>query len=384
MAFSSRTGRALRVVLLVLVGLAGLAAVAWALLQYQLFDSAPALALPGTSGPRARGTIQRPSLRGVQRRADDTKLLRFSVVRAKTPPLSRTTNILLAGVDSRGRGKLAGRTDALLVVVLDRRSRHLGLVSIPRDLLVNVPGHDRVRINTVYLHGLRDLGGPAAAAKLLRETVHDLLGLPIHHHVFIDQAGFERLIDGIGGLEVQVRCAIHERFLDATSESGHRDLSVGAGVQRLDGRSALLFARARHGRGVIDRNRRQQAVLVAIRARLARIGVSGLVALAPLLSDTVYTDLGTLKVLRLARRLLRVKRSHLHGLLLRARHAPASKLDDGRWVMIPKQPAIHADLKQLFSRAAPGKRETTRPCPPMDAGFRARRRQRKPKRHRRR
>lgn len=352
--------RLLGLISLLLVGLLGAALLGWQTLRARPLELAPVL--------RLRPRAPTPGLRPVSRPLGEAEaaLLRYRVVRAATPPLSATTNILLAGIDTRP-SHFGGRTDALLVLVLDRRTRHLGVISIPRDLLVDVPGHDRIRINTVFLRGSRE-SSPAGGARLLRETVHSVLGLPIHHHVFIDHAGFEQLIDLLGGVVVDVQCPLEDRFIDPRGEGGRLVLRLAAGMQRLDGQRALLFARSRHGRGVIDRNRRQQAVLLGLRDRLRDVGVSGIASLLPLLRKTVYTDLRAITLLRLLRRLLRVRREHLHGLLLRAKHAPARVLPDGRWVMLADQVAIDADLRQLFSQPAPGARK--RRCPPMDVALR--------------
>lgn len=292
--------------------------------------------------------------------------------RAVTPPLTRTTNLLLAGIDTRPGGFSGGRTDALVLVVIDRRSRHVGLVGIPRDLVVDLPGHGTVRINTVYLRGTRE-GGPRQGVRLLGQTVRQLIGLAVDHTVFIDHAGFEGLVDALGGISVRVVCPIRDRFLDPRGPDGRVELRLEAGVHWMDGRTALMFSRSRHGRGVTDRARRQLAVLLGFRDRVTQLGPHRIAELLPQLRRTVYTELPAVELIRLLRLAAGVRREHLHGLVLGWRHVDTVTLEDGRRVMRPRPDAIHAALRQLFQAGPPGLRRPVT-CPPMDAALTAPRR----------
>ena len=306
---------------------------------------------------------------------------------ATTPPLTGTTNILLAGLDTRlSEAELArtepvaqaktkpasrpsgheGRTDALVVVVLDERSRHVGLVSIPRDLVVAIPGGEPNRINAVYNTGLHE-GGPERGVALLKQTVHETLGLPIANVVLVDHAGFEALVDRLDGVPVAVRCPIRDRFIDARGPGGRLELKLDAGMHFLDGKTALMYARSRHGRGVFDRAVRQQAVLLGVRDRLLELGPARLAQTLPLVQRAAYSDLSTLDLLRLARRMLTIKREQIHGLVIGGREAEPTVLPDGRWVMFPKRDGLRDSLSRLFEAKAPGHRATE--CPDMNAAL---------------
>jgi anionic cell wall polymer biosynthesis LytR-Cps2A-Psr (LCP) family protein len=159
-------------------------------------------------------------------------------------------------------------------------------------------------------------------------------------------------------------------------------------VQHLDGRTALMYARSRHGRGVFDRAGRQQAVLLGLRDRFLELGLTRALQLLPAVARTVHTDLRTIEMIRLGRRLLGSKREHLHGLVLTPRHAeitvrgaptdslrrggrPSRPSQNGRWVLVPKPDEIHAALADLFSAPLPGHR-ATETCPDMDAALKRR------------
>jgi polyisoprenyl-teichoic acid--peptidoglycan teichoic acid transferase len=291
----------------------------------------------------------------------------YVIENATTPPLTETTNLLLVGLDTRADSYSGGRADALVVLVLDNRSQHVGLVSIPRDLLVAIPGAEVNRINAVYAVGSRE-GGAARGVALLKQVVHDTLGLPITNVAIVDHSGFESLIDGLEGVAVAVSCPIRDRFIDRRGANGRLELKLEAGVHFLDGRTALMYARSRHGRGIFDRAVRQQAVLLGVRDRLLELGPARLAQMLPALQQAVYTDLSALQLIRLVRRAQGIKRSHIHGLVLGGKQAEVTVLPDGRWVMVPKRDEMRAALSKLFDAPPPGQRAYAT-CPDMDAAL---------------
>ena len=343
-------------------GLALLGSLGAHLLRYRPFRAAPTL-VSARAGPRDAPTIE-PELRALPRQLLPT-------LQAATPPLARTENLLLAGIDTRPDGSapsMLGRTDALVLVVIDRSSKHVGLVGIPRDLVLDLPDEGPVRINTVFLRGSRE-GGAVEGARRLGQAVRHLLGLTVDHTVFLDHAGFEALVDDLGGIAVHVACPIRDRFIDPRGPDGRVELRLEAGTRWLDGRTALMFARSRHGRGVTDRARRQLAVLAGLRDRVSQLGAHRMAELLPRLRQTVYTDMTTLDLLRLLRLALAAPRERIHGLVLDWHHVTSVLLDDGRRVMLPRPEAIAQGLSRLFEAGPPGARGATA-CPPMDAALR--------------
>jgi polyisoprenyl-teichoic acid--peptidoglycan teichoic acid transferase len=344
-------------------GLAALALVGQRLLHYRplagrLPPSATQLAPRGEWGAAARGLAVSP--------APGLGAMGYVIENATTPPLTETTNLLLAGLDTRP-DSTGGRTDALVVLVLDNRSQHVGLVSIPRDLLVAIPGAEVNRINAVYAVGSRE-GGSERGVALLKQVVRDTMGLPIANVVIVDHTGFEALIDGLEGVPVAISCPIRDRFIDRRGANGRLELRLDAGVHFLDGRRALMYARSRHGRGIFDRAVRQQAVLLGVRDRLLELGPARLAQMLPALQQAVYTDLSALELLRLARRAQGIKRSHIHGLVLGGKQAEVRVLPDGRWVMVPKRDEMRGALSKLFDAPPPGQRARAT-CPDMDAAL---------------
>ena len=180
-------------------------------------------------------------------------------------------SILILGLDSGdldspGR---AGppRSDMLLVLSVDPLEQTAGILSIPRDLTVDIPGILRPnRINTAHRFGeLYDMpgGGPGLAMR----TVQGLLSVPIDYYVRIDFRAFERIIDEIGGIVVDVPQEIKVDPLGPDNT-----LTLEPGEQFMDGPTALAYARARNTpRGDFDRILKQQQVVMAVREQVLRL-----------------------------------------------------------------------------------------------------------------
>jgi LCP family protein required for cell wall assembly len=177
--------------------------------------------------------------------------------------------ILLLGLDYRDWSAGTGppRTDSMILVTLDPITRQAGLLSIPRDLWVEVPGFGHNRINTAYPNGEASRlpgGGPGLAM----QTVEDVIGVPIQFYAVVDFSTFERLIDEIGGIDVLVHAPIH------IAPIGRQSIALEAKPYHFDGAEALAYARTRSGpEGDFGRARRQQQVALAILDRVLNPGI---------------------------------------------------------------------------------------------------------------
>ena len=173
--------------------------------------------------------------------------------------------ILIMGLDYRDweTGTDAPRTDTMMLLTVDPVSRTAGMLSIPRDLYVNIPGFDPDRINVAYRFGeIYDLpgGGPALAV----ETVEQLVGVEIDYYAQVDFNVFVRMIDEIGGVKLDVPYEIKVDLIGPEPPK-----TIQPGVQTLPGDVALAYARARNTEGGdFDRAARQQQVVLAIRDRV--------------------------------------------------------------------------------------------------------------------
>lgn len=357
--------RKLITIVILIAGVVALGAVGSAALSYKPFSAGP----PLYPAPEAVRQGLAPGRAADIEVLDQESLKPYMAAITRgvaTPPLTETDNYLLAGIDSRPWAH-GGRTDALIVLVMDRKSGHVGLVSIPRDLLVAVPGGEPNRINTVYASGLR-AGGPEEGVARLKEVIRHTLGLDIAQILFVDHGGFEGVVDQLGGVTVPVICPIKDQFLDPRGPDGRLPLELDAGTHHLDGRTALMFVRSRHGRGLLDRARRQQAMLLALRERAVALDAGRIKRLIPAVQKTLYTDMDAGQILKLISRAAGIKREHIHGLALGRKQAPPVTMKDGKWVMVPDHDAIAASLKDLFVSGPPGHRDP-KTCPEKDVAF---------------
>jgi LCP family protein required for cell wall assembly len=240
---------------------------------------------------------------------------------------------------------------------------------VPRDLYVEIPDVGFDRINTVYNVARRAKLDPL---RFLQRVVSDTLKLPIEHALALDLGVFERGIDALGGVDVQVPCPIADRFIDSRAPDGRRVLDVSEGLQRMDGVTAAMYVRSRHGRSDWNRARRQQAVLLGLRHELETLGgLSKLPSLWDALEASVQTDLRRIELFALARRALAIEPSHLHGLVLGAGETRGLMTSDGRAVLVPDSAAIERALSGLFSAPSPGTAPPGAKCAPKDAALRS-------------
>ena len=287
------------------------------------------------------------------------------VVKVATPALENTDNYLLFGVDRRADGKGAMLADTIIVLVLDRKSGHVGLVSVPRDAYVDVGDGSFGRINTVMQVARRSGKDPLELGK---RVVGDTLALPIRHALALDLSVFERAVDELGGVTLNVPCPIRDRFVDTREPDGYRWLDLDAGEARLDGRTAALYVRSRHGRSDFSRARRQQAVLLGMRAELESAGgLTRLPSLWEVFERSVHTDLRRYQLFDLARRVLGAGPERLHGLVLNHPHVRPLRTEDGSAVLELDPEAVSKALAELFSAGLPG--APAGPCPPKDVAL---------------
>jgi LCP family protein required for cell wall assembly len=226
------------------------------------------------------------------------------------------------------------------------------------------------RINATFSVALRRKESGLA---LLERVVEDTLKLPISHRMAIDLGGFEQVIDSLGGVDVEVPCAISDNFIDARTENGRRMLRVEPGLQHLDGTNAALYVRSRHGRSDWSRARRQRAVLFGIKRRLAESnGLAQLPDFLEKLAPLVTSDMTRAELIRLAQAGSTLKPENIHGVVLGVKEAQPHYTTDRKAVLLPDFAAIDRRLAALFSSELPGAQPALAPCPLGDVALKHR------------
>ncbi len=173
------------------------------------------------------------------------------------------------GLDRRAReGDAPTRTDSLFVVTVDPKTKTTGILGIPRDLRVDIPGKQggtyQDRINTVYVAG--ELGKyPSGGVGLLKQVLANApFDIKIDKYVIIDLKGFESIIDDLGGIEVDVPDEVYDPYYSETERPGdYFPVHFYPGKQHMDGAHALAYSRIRFSSDDLDRIQRQQRVIFA-------------------------------------------------------------------------------------------------------------------------
>ncbi len=263
------------------------------------------------------------------------------------PSQANDLNLLLLGTDRRLGSEPIWRTDTLIVVAVRPKGGIIAMLSIPRDLWVTIPGHGQDRINVVDYLG-ETTQGPGGGPKLLATTLKQNLGITVDASARIHFEGLGRIIDTLGGIQVTSERALDEWFWDETAPNGVSHMVVVTGTQRMDGRLALQYARARHGTSDFDRSRRQQQVLLAIRDAALRPEVlPRLPRLLGALSDTVDTDLRLNQALPLVGFALRLKPGAFRQRVFDATMVRDWTTPAGAQVLLPDRARIEAVWAEL-------------------------------------
>lgn len=173
-------------------------------------------------------------------------------------------NILLLG---RAGEKYPGRnlTDTVMLLSLDTEKKRAGLLSLPRDLFAPIGKLGlSTKLNSLYQIGLNDGSG----VDVLRESVATITGQPIHYYAMIDFDGFEQMVDALGGIQVEVMRDIYDPRYPGKNYS-YETFELKKGWQKLDGKTALKYARERHNdpEGDFGRAKRQQQIMQAVREK---------------------------------------------------------------------------------------------------------------------
>ena len=193
--------------------------------------------------------------------------------------------VMIMGVDERADD--VGRSDTLMIATLDPDKNQAALLSVPRDTRVKIKGHGFDKINAAYADGGR---------KLTQETFESLLNTHIDHYIKINVHGFTKIIDALGGIDIDVEKRMY--YEDPWDDDGGLYIDLQPGMQHMDGKTAITYVRYRDEEGDIGRIKRQQNFMKAVMDKLVSPTIiPKLPAIVSAVSDSVETDMSVSEIL---------------------------------------------------------------------------------------
>ncbi|HCU80679.1 MAG: hypothetical protein CL789_02970 [Chloroflexi bacterium] len=271
------------------------------------------------------------------------------------------TTILLMGIDKRQgmEQERAFRTDTMMLITIDTVGKKLGMLSVPRDLWVNIPGFEsRDRINTANFKG-DAFRLPGGGPNLAMKTIAANLGIQVDNYIRINFTAFETLIDEINGIDIDVPQDIDDqRYPDCCD--GYDPLFISRGVTHMDGVLALKYARTRatYG-GDFDRAARQQQVMLAVRDKILSMKMMPqLIARAPKLYSTLSgsydTDLTLEQIVDLIGLVSEIDRDSIDSAVINGDYLMNEfTTSEGAQVVLLDSQAFRKLREQMFYKPAP-------------------------------
>lgn len=264
------------------------------------------------------------------------------------------TNILILGMGGAGHeGPLL--TDTIMVLSVHHDLKKAGLISIPRDLLVPIPGNGHHKVNAANAYGeaQKEGSGPGLVAQSLEEV----LDIPMHYYVRVDFESFETIIDELGGIDIYVRQSFTDPFFPS-GPNQHQTVSFTKGNHHFDGATALKYARSRYTTSDFDRALRQQDILNATKDKALRLETwlnpTKVFSIWRTVEENVVTNLSQSEIQGLLGLLPELQTENIAQIVFT--DAPdnylyATYTEDGAFVLMPKgdtYDALAFQAKHLF------------------------------------
>jgi polyisoprenyl-teichoic acid--peptidoglycan teichoic acid transferase len=270
-------------------------------------------------------------------------------------PTSNRVNVLLLGIDRRGGTSWGHFTDTIIIVSVDPVEKTVGMMSIPRDLQVSIPGNGDDRINTANPTGYR-IGYPGGGPALLKRTIETNFEISIDYYIMIDFRAFVEIVDTLGGIDINVARTLHDTMYPdprAGDPYAYKTVHFDPGWQHMAGARALEFARSRMSTTDFDRAKRQQQILIAIRDKAMNLNLlPKLPTLAKTMAANVETDMSIEQMVELARLAPQIGADRISQVVIEKPMVYGYKRDDGAAVQLPKWDLIRPVVAELFDTPA--------------------------------
>lgn len=232
-----------------------------------------------------------------------------------------------------------------MVLFLDSTNQRAALLSLPRDLVVAIPGQQAFRINSAYHLGFQK-DGVAGGVKLLEQILRDDLDIRVDHWALIDFNGLNRIVDSLGGIEVDVPCALTDTIDEQT-------FTIPAGPVHMDYLAAKRYVQSRYTTSDTSRNYRQQRVVWAMAKKALNLNAPDRVPLLyDQLKESIATDMNLFDMLGLVPAMYQLDLlNHPERLRAQVLEAPAVYpwiSSSGAWLYMPNYDVIQGELDRVF------------------------------------
>lgn len=262
---------------------------------------------------------------------------------------SQPYNLLVMGYDRR-KGDKQYRSDTMLLTRVDPQKKKIWMISLPRDYKTQIPGHGTMKLNAAYSLGQE---------KLAIKTVEKLTGQTINHYVGVDFNGFRKIVDAMGGIEINVPYKINDYKADYTKSKNAK--KIDKGLQVLDGDHALVFVRTRAFPDAdVTRMKNQQLFFKALADTAAnKMSITQLPGVVTAAAPYISTDMSLRELLGMARDLKSAGSKNMYTTTL-----------PGTWVspyLVPDEEKKAEILKKFeegvpFEETATEKKTTVKPA----------------------
>ena len=246
-------------------------------------------------------------------------------------------HILLLGIDARP-GEKTGRTDTMIILTVDTTNNKIKLMSLMRDIIVEIPGRKANRLNSAFVYG---------GADLLMETIEKNFGIHIDHYVGVNFSLLAELIDQIGGLTLTVESDYYMERINAVIKEDNKVLKINvndgllteSGEQLMTGKQAQAYARYRYGTkdGDFGRTARQREVIMKIFDKVTDMSMIELAAVAMGNIENVVTNLSLQDIMLLAKAMYSLSDAEFEQLRIPLDNGYKSQKVNGMAVLVPNR-----------------------------------------------
>ena len=259
---------------------------------------------------------------------------------------SNRLDILILGIrgandpDASDGGPLL--TDSIQVFSYDNVAKKSSLISIPRDLFVTIHDQKKDKINSAYEYGISHSSN---SLQFIKEKISQITGVYIDQVVVFDFSSFKGIVNALGGIDVTLTVPFNE-----TQQWG-ASFSMPAGLNHLDGQTALYYARSRYSSSDFDRSRRQQQIMFAIKDKLLQLNLLSdpikSFSILNLIRSEIKTDINVWNISEFLNLANQVKFDQIKRGVISTDNLVVESKDNGAYILLPKEGTL-AGIKQLF------------------------------------